>query len=614
MGKLSNGVIEPHICAMPDEILLEIARWLTEERDVLHWTKSSKRISRVGNERLIKLNAASSSSGLRWAIINDDLPLFELMLKNGPPDLPNRIFDHKTRLRTTRNDDDKINITAANPLNTAVAYGRIQFVKRLLQAGADKESAPFYEQPGSTRIQTWLTCKDARPIAWALAPGRQRPCSDMIEVLLDHAVNIDVHAPSLEHFAHLRERASNLAPAGNDHVLGTIVRRRLGFRSPLERALCSNHVSEKLLHRLLQAHRPRPIALDSESEEDYKESLKSFFRNNAHPGGGRRLKIRSKRGLEKLQVLLAFGVEHQDASSTVESLKYIIGRFVPGTHLLRCVRLYLQYIRQRDPTGGLLNQRGDEGPNAFASALFGLTSCILDRDDESWSAWSPKRGYEKLFTMLLAAGACPNGGAAQGRDTPLGIICGERSLWVGSDLGAHFTRFFLDHNARVDCRDCYGWIPLEWAASMLVADAVSLLLLRGGSHHVNFQSPSTGRTPLMHACTIIDNDNEPGDDSSRIEVIQLLLRHGANPNLPDNSGRTALHHLCDSSKCHFPPVGSIFHSVFNLLLDAGADGLRRDDIGRSPLDVCQHRSILLPDKLLDKIFKNKSGIKESKPT
>ncbi|KAI1345642.1 ankyrin repeat-containing domain protein [Xylaria sp. FL0043] len=614
MGKLSNGVIEPHICAMPDEILLEIARWLTEEQDVLNWTKSSKRIFGVGNERLIRLSAAGSGSGLRWAIVNDDLPLFEVMLKNGPPNLPNRIFDYKTRLKTTRKDDDKINITAANPLNTAVAYGRTQFVRRLLQAGADKESAPISENPGLTRIPTWLAFRDARAIAWALAPGKQRPCSDIIEVLLDHDVNIDVHAPSLEHFVHLREWASNLAPADNDHVLGALVRRRLGFRSPLERALCSNHVSEQLLHRLLQAHRPGPRALDSESEEDYKESLKSFFRDNACPGGGRRLKIRSKRGLEKLQVLLAFGAEHQDASSTVESLKYILGRFVPGTHLLSCVRLYLQYIRQRDPTGGLLNQRGVEGPNAFASALFCLISCIIDRDDESWCAWNPKEGYEELFTMLLAAGACPNGGAAQGRHTPLGIICGERRLWVGSDLGAHFTRFFLDHNARVDCGDCYGWIPLEWAASMLVADAVSLLLLRGGSHHVNFRSPSAGRTPLMHACTIIDHGNKPGDYPSRIEVIQLLLRHGANPNLPDNSGRTALHYLCDSSKVHFQPLRSILHLVWNLLLDAGADGLHRDNIGRSPLDVCQHQGILLPDKLLDKIFKNKSAIEESKPT
>ncbi|KAI0811590.1 ankyrin repeat-containing domain protein [Xylaria sp. FL0064] len=612
MDKLSNTAIEPHICAMPDEILLEIARWLTEEQDVLNWTKSSKRIFHVGKERLIRLSAAGSGSGLRWAIVNDDLPLFEVMLKNGPPDLPNRIFDYRTRHRTTPNGDDKINITAANPLNTAVAYGRIEFVKRLLQAGADKDSAPISENPGMTRTPAWLAFRDASPIVWALAPGKQRPCSDVIEVLLDHGVKIDVHAPSLEHFLYLREWASSLAPSDNDHVPRAFVRRRLGLRSPLERALCTNHVSEQLLRRLLQAHRLVPTALHSES--DYKESLKSFFGNNAYPGKRRRLKIRSKGCLEKLHVLLAFGAEHQDASSTVESLKHLIGRFVPGTHHLSCVRIYLQYIRQRDPTGSLLNQRGVEGPNTFATALFCLISCIVARDDEAWFAGNPKEGYEELFTMLLAAGACPNGEDAQGRHTPLGIICGERSLWVGSDLGAHLTRFFLDHNARVDCIDSYGWIPLEWAASTLVADAVSLLLFRGGSDYANFQSPITGKTPLMHACTISENGNNPRHYTSRIEVIQLLLRQGANPNLPDNRGRTALHHLCDTWEDPFPPpVQSILHSVFNLLLDAGADGLRRDTTGRSPLDVCQHQSIVLPDKLLDKIFKNKPGIGESKP-
>jgi ankyrin repeat protein len=59
-----------------------------------------------------------------------------------------------------------------------------------------------------------------------------------------------------------------------------------------------------------------------------------------------------------------------------------------------------------------------------------------------------------------------------------------------------------------------------------------------------------------------------------LEIVELLLEHGANPNVQDNDGRTPLHYAVEN--CH---VG-----VARVLLDHGADPTIRDNNGMTPLD------------------------------
>ena len=59
-----------------------------------------------------------------------------------------------------------------------------------------------------------------------------------------------------------------------------------------------------------------------------------------------------------------------------------------------------------------------------------------------------------------------------------------------------------------------------------------------------------------------------------LEIVELLLEHGANPNVQDNDGRTPLHYAVEN--CHV--------DVARVLLDHGADPTIRDNEGMTPLD------------------------------
>jgi len=76
------------------------------------------------------------------------------------------------------------------------------------------------------------------------------------------------------------------------------------------------------------------------------------------------------------------------------------------------------------------------------------------------------------------------------------------------------------------------------------------------------------------------------------KVVELLLEHGANPNIQKNDGETPLHFTVD--RCLLNKYGrtplhftvSRYHHVdmVRVLLDHGADPTIRDNKGRTPLD------------------------------
>ena len=72
-----------------------------------------------------------------------------------------------------------------------------------------------------------------------------------------------------------------------------------------------------------------------------------------------------------------------------------------------------------------------------------------------------------------------------------------------------------------------------------------------------------GYTPLMAACAY-----------GRVELVKELLSRGADPNLKDTDGNTAIHH-CDYADC------------LRVLLEAGGKASARNSEGQTALEVKQ---------------------------
>lgn len=129
-------------------------------------------------------------------------------------------------------------------------------------------------------------------------------------------------------------------------------------------------------------------------------------------------------------------------------------------------------------------------------------------------------------------------------------------------------RFLLDNGASL--KPIYGicqFVPLHTAAALRRLDMVKLLVERGAD--VN-EKNAWGRAPLDYACDSSEryetedvdedtnegvgeneyedqgkDDDYDGDEDERKEIIIFLRNHGANVNLQDTKGRTALHSACE---------------------------------------------------------------------
>lgn len=115
--------------------------------------------------------------------------------------------------------------------------------------------------------------------------------------------------------------------------------------------------------------------------------------------------------------------------------------------------------------------------------------------------------------------------------------------------------FLLDRGLPVDLGDSGGHTALVMACNSGRIDNARILLERGAN--VN-NTNRIGRTPLF---------------STRLNCVDLLLKHGANPNIQDTYGCTALHQEAN-------------HKIVDLLLQGGANANARNNRGETPLCRC----------------------------
>jgi ankyrin repeat protein len=257
---------------------------------------------------------------------------------------------------------------------------------------------------------------------------------------------------------------------------------------------------------------------------------------------------------------------------------------------------------------------------------------LLDHgaDPELLGAWPPARaiiiaafvGEPEYVQRLRKAGAKMDGfaGAALGdrklvekalakrpgfakeRDSGglTALQCAAGSRYPGAKL-LDVARLLLDAGADLRART-KSWShevdAMYFAASAKNKAIFELLLERGGdptealAHALWRPSPDFAELALAHGAVpdrAVSSGKPLLNDLIRwgqIPATMWLLAHGANPNLPDPSGWTAVHQATSRGN----------ERMLRSVLEAGGDVTRRDKLGRTPLDVAKimKRAKLIP--------------------
>lgn len=125
----------------------------------------------------------------------------------------------------------------------------------------------------------------------------------------------------------------------------------------------------------------------------------------------------------------------------------------------------------------------------------------------------------------------------------------------------------LESGVDVDHKDSIGVGPLHWAAFCGHADVTQRLLEAKADLHIRDRE---GRTPL-HVASYERSEGQ-------FDVLRTLMRAGADLHSPDKAGWTPLH-------C---AVSNGVEEAIHLLIDAGADPLRKDAEGKTAKDLAVH--------------------------
>ena len=133
--------------------------------------------------------------------------------------------------------------------------------------------------------------------------------------------------------------------------------------------------------------------------------------------------------------------------------------------------------------------------------------------------------------------------------------------------------FFTTHPKSVDTLDSRGSSPLTLASYYNNLSVVEYLIEKV----TNINGNSKDGTPLMAAAV-----------KGHIEIAKALVEAGADPNLTDANGATALHYAV------------LFNNqeLATLLMDANASAFMKNDSGQSPLDFAKMHN----DKTLNTIL------------
>lgn len=200
---------------------------------------------------------------------------------------------------------------------------------------------------------------------------------------------------------------------------------------------------------------------------------------------------------------------------------------------------------------------------------------ILVRDNSKNRPWqvAAEKGHESIVETLLGA-------EENLRDE---LILNKRGLIFAAEMGySSIARSLLKRNADADTKDENGLTPLHWAMKRGDQPFVELLLEQSWRPMINALDQNR-QTPLCH-----------GVLKGRAILVELLLRHNADPNIPDNSRRTVLHHAAREGNWEMVQV------LVNHRADPHARDNRRRKAWQLAAEKGEHQTVqLLLDKEVD---------------
>ncbi len=142
--------------------------------------------------------------------------------------------------------------------------------------------------------------------------------------------------------------------------------------------------------------------------------------------------------------------------------------------------------------------------------------------------------------LLLECGASPNAENRRGA-TPLHYACDPRpksgGTWNPAKQG-QLIELLVQYGAKLDQVDRGGASALHRAVRARSPEAVRHLLKAGA--RVDVRLGKRGSTPIHLAVQSTGAGGTAGAVSEQLEIIAMLLQHGADPAAKDANGRSAL--------------------------------------------------------------------------